>query len=113
MNEQHTPAPESTPINAAPLGGAEATPPNTVPTAHFTQSTAPAAGNIPVADRGRARPRTGPIIWGVIFLACCAWISQRVFFPDVVAPEIWITAIVLGIGLVLLAVGVSVLLRRR
>lgn len=58
-----------------------------------------------------SRPRTGPIIWGALLLAFCAWVGQRTLFPDTVAPEMWITAVVLGLGLLLLTVGVMVALR--
>lgn len=59
----------------------------------------------------RSRPRTSPIVWGVIFLAVCAWISQQVFFPAAVAAEVWIAGIILGVGFVLLAVAVTVVIR--
>jgi len=61
----------------------------------------------------RARPRTGPIVWGTLFLAFCAWITQRAFFPEAIAPELWLTSIAIGLGVLLLGVGIAVGVRDR
>ena len=61
----------------------------------------------------RTRPRTGPIVWGALFLAFCAWITQRAFFPEAIAPELWLTAIAIGLGVLLLGVGIAVGVRDR
>jgi hypothetical protein len=69
---------------------------------------APAAGAHPAPVAADARPpartgpRTGPIVWGALILAFCgldtAW---------------WITATVIGLGVLLLVVGGAILLRGR
>lgn len=61
----------------------------------------------------RPRLRTGPIVWGALFLTFCAWIAQRAFFPDAIAPELWITFTAIGLGVILLGVGIAVGLRDR
>lgn len=61
----------------------------------------------------KSRPRTGPIVWGTLMLALCAWVAQRTLFPDAIEPGVWIAAIVLGLGLLLLVVGTAVAFRRR
>lgn len=67
----------------------------------------------PEASRPRSRLRTGPIVWGALFLAFCGWVTQRTFFPDAVTPELWLTGVAIGLGVLLLAVGIAVGLRDR
>lgn len=61
----------------------------------------------------RPRLRTGPIVWGALFLAFCAWIAQRAFFPEAIAPELWITFTAISLGVILLGVGIAVGVRDR
>jgi|GEM_PF-3222586 len=56
----------------------------------------------------RVRPRTGPIVWGALFLTFCVWVAQRSFFPEIIAPEMWLTFTAIGLGILLLAVGIIV-----
>lgn len=65
------------------------------------------------AAPARTSPRTGPIVWGTLFLAFCAWITQRAFFPEAIAPELWLTAIAIGLGVLLLGVGIAVGIKDR
>jgi hypothetical protein len=65
----------------------------------------------PAAESGRLRPRTGPIVWGCLILAFCAYIVQRVYAPDTVDTAFWITGTVFGLGAVLLGVGIAILAR--
>ena len=69
--------------------------------------------DVVAARPDRTRPRTGPIVWGTLFLAFCAWITQRAFFPEAIAPELWLTAIAIGLGVLLLGVGIAVGVRDR
>lgn len=59
----------------------------------------------------RLRPRTGPIVWGCLILAFCAYMVQRVFAPGTVDTAFWITGTVFGLGAVLLGVGIAILIR--
>lgn len=63
----------------------------------------------------RVRPRTGPIVWGALFFTFCVWVAQRSFFPETIAPEMWLTFTAIGLGILLLALGIIVSLgdRRR
>ena len=56
----------------------------------------------------RVRPRTGPIVWGALFLTFCVWVAQRSFFPEIIAPEMWLTFTAIELGILLLAVGIIV-----
>lgn len=69
------------------------------------------AAQPPATPRKRSRPRSGPIIWGTLILAFCAWITQRTFAPETSSTGLWIATTVLGLGALLLIVGVSVVLR--
>lgn len=57
--------------------------------------------------------RSGPIVWGVVVLTFCAFVAQLIVSPAAVSPWAWITGLVLLVGLILLVVGVSVLVRQR
>jgi len=61
----------------------------------------------------RFRPRIGPVVWGAVFLTFCVWVAQRSFFPDTLAPEMWLTFAAIGLGLLLLVLGVLVAVRDR
>ncbi|WP_017793145.1 hypothetical protein [Leucobacter salsicius] len=56
-------------------------------------------------------PRTGPIIWGVIILAFCGYIAQRLFGGAGADGSWWIIATVIGLGVLLLGIGLTVVLR--
>lgn len=56
-------------------------------------------------------PRTGPIIWGVIILAFCGYVTQRIFGNAGIDGSWWIIATVIGLGVLLLGIGLTVMLR--
>lgn len=58
-------------------------------------------------------PRTGPIIWGVIILAFCGYVAQRRFGGGDIDGSWWIIATVIGLGVLLLGIGLTVVLRNR
>lgn len=67
-----------------------------------------------VANTGeRARPRSGPIVWGALILAFCAWVAQRVFAPESIDPQMWLIGLAISLGILLLGVGVFIALRGR
>ena len=70
-------------------------------------------GTIPVAQTRSRRPRTGPIVWGAIFLACCAYIAQLQIAPNSINAVNWLIAGTIGLGLLLLGVGIAVVVRGR
>ncbi len=61
----------------------------------------------------RTGPRTGPIVWGALILAFCGYAAQRAFGTGGMDTAWWITATVIGLGVLLLAVGVAVAVRNR
>lgn len=58
-------------------------------------------------------PRAWPIVWGFLFLAFCGWIIVERVFETRVPSEVWVTLIVLMLGVTLLAVGVATAVRGR
>ena len=99
------PSPASEERRAAPTTGPDA-----------TRGAAPASHSDRPGrtDRtGRPGPRTGPIVWGALILAFCAYIAQRVFGAGGLDVTGWITVTVLGIGVLLLGVGIAVIVRNR
>ncbi|QIK63995.1 hypothetical protein G7068_12895 [Leucobacter viscericola] len=79
----------------------------------------PTAPNPPISEPHKKtavqqpRPRTGPIVWGALILAFCGYVAQRTLYPGLPDATTWITATVIGLGLLLLGVGTAVLLRNR
>lgn len=61
----------------------------------------------------RTGPRTSPIVWGALILAFCGYATQRAFSPGGIDTAWWITATVIGLGVLLLAVGIAVAIRNR
>ena len=59
----------------------------------------------------KPRPRTGPIVWGALFLVFCAYVVQRELAPGAVDTAVWIAITVIGLGVLLLAVGIAVVIR--
>lgn len=57
------------------------------------------------------RPRTGTIVWGVLVLAFCAFTSFQTVAPNRVDGTTFVIAAMIGIGLMLLAVGAAVVVR--
>lgn len=60
-----------------------------------------------------AGTRVGPIIWGTLILAFCGYIAQRAFGGAGIDGSWWIIATVMGLGVLLLGVGLTVILRNR
>ena len=72
-------------------------------TEHHTQPTPPQAA--------QGRPRTWPIVWGVLVLAFCAYTTVQLVAPGSVDSTTFAIATVIGIGLLLLVVGAAILAR--
>ncbi|WP_449277680.1 hypothetical protein [Leucobacter sp. GX24907] len=86
-------------------------PTDTVPLENDRPGGAAPTATDPTETR-RSVPRTGPIIWGVLILAFCAYVTQRSLAPDTVDTTVWATGTLLGLGAVLLLVGLGLLFRR-
>lgn len=56
-------------------------------------------------------PRIGPIIWGALILVFCGYIAQRLFGGAGPDGSWWLIASILGLGVLLLGVGLTVILR--
>lgn len=93
----------ATPTQAAP-GWAPPGPSGTG-AARDPWATAPAA-------TGPRRPLTGTIIWGSLILAFCGFITQRILAPDTVQPAVWVTAVVLFLGVALVGAGIAAIVRQ-
>lgn len=61
--------------------------------------------------RERPRPRSGPIVWGTLILAFCAWVVQDGFLPNTISPGVWAAGTLLVLGLLILVVGITVAVR--
>lgn len=59
------------------------------------------------------RPRTSPIVWGALILGFCGYVVQRTLAPGEIDATVWVTAMTIGLGVLLLAVGGAVLIRNR
>ncbi|KKI22639.1 MULTISPECIES: hypothetical protein [unclassified Leucobacter] len=114
------PQPEAEPAAEPAAPGAEpqdsTIPPQTAeqaaphaPQAERTQQTRP----FPQAQsvEPRRRVRTGPIVWGSLILAFCAFVVQMSLAPGTVDPAVWISGTVLGLGVLLLGVSAGILAR--
>lgn len=99
-----------------PLAGAQA--------AWASQTPTPGAGSgqpVPASPASQKRaaqtmkagPRTGPIVWGALILAFCGYAAQRAFGDGELDTAAWITATVIGLGVLLLGVGTAVIIRNR
>lgn len=75
----------------------------------------PYRGTVPdprlAALRRRPRPRTGPIVWGALILVFCAYVAAHRASNGAVDTTTWIITTVIGLGVLLLAVGITVLIR--
>ncbi len=76
-------------------------------------STMPAASSSGSTEQPgtQLRPRTGTIVWGVLVLAFCAFTSFQTVAPNRVDGTTFVIAAMIGIGLLLLAVGTAVVVR--
>lgn len=113
------PMPSSAPTPESTAGPAAATPaPAPAPAQAYAaaESAAPSPSRHH-GDRSRSLqspgPRTGPIVWGALILVFCGYIAQQVFGLGGIDPTVWITATIIGLGVLLLGVGIAVLVRNR
>ncbi|WP_449283073.1 hypothetical protein [Leucobacter sp.] len=118
------PRPQQHSADAAPVGDgvlpAQPAPTPSAPAPSASAQAAPAPAPAPSAQPDarskppvRTGPRTGPIVWGALILAFCGYAAQRAFGPGGMDTAWWITATVIGLGLLLLVVGVAVAVRNR
>lgn len=63
------------------------------------------------AETQVSRPRTGPIVWGVIVLAFCAYTAVQMLAPGSVDGTGFLIIATITLGLILLAVGAAVIAR--
>lgn len=63
--------------------------------------------------RPQTRPRTGPIVWGALILAFCGYVAQLTLAPGNIDATTWIIVTIIGLGILLLGVGATVLIRNR
>ena len=99
-NEDPTAAAIPEPSVAEPAGATETT--------ATSETSSPAATERP---NDRLRPCTGTIVWGVLVLAFCAFTSFQTVAPNRVDGTTFVIAAMIGIGLMLLAVGTAVVVR--
>lgn len=85
----------------------------TAPTSDPEQHAHPAPAEQPPRPAKPAGPRTCPIIWGALILAFCGYIAQRTFGGTGLDGSWWLIASVIGLGVLLLGVGLTVILRGR
>lgn len=78
-----------------------------------TSGGGPASSARADAPARRSGPRTGPIVWGALILAFCAYVAQRTFGSGPLDTTAWVIVTVLGLGVLLLGVGFAVILRNR
>ena len=64
------------------------------------------------APRGPRPVRSGPIVWGAIVLVACAFVAQQVLAPGTLDATAWVTALVLGLGVLLLVAGVAAVVKQ-
>lgn len=115
---QHRPADEPTFGESAPDDTTSQTPTPQAPTAPGSAAEAPTphetAAQPPSApEAAKGQPRSGPIFWGAIVLAICVYVAAQVFAPGSIDVTAFIIGSVIGLGVLLLAVGAAVLLRNR
>lgn len=73
----------------------------------------PAAPRPSVPTTPGPRPvRSSTIAWGIIVLAACAFVAQQTLAPGTLNTTAWVTAVVLGLGVLLLVVGVAAVIRQ-
>jgi hypothetical protein len=67
----------------------------------------------PAARVHANRPRTGPIVWGVLVLTFCVYIGGQMFAPGRINATAFVITALIGLGLLLLAVAAAVIVRAR
>lgn len=108
MNEDQQPASVPHPsATGQPIDDSTTTPPAAPPNEPTVAEQRRPEGGDP---RSR-RPRSGPIIWGVLVLAFCAYTAFQAVAPGTVDGTSFVIAATISLGLLLLAVGVAVIAR--
>ncbi|MBO1902286.1 hypothetical protein J4H92_10050 [Leucobacter weissii] len=116
--EELAQAPETTPLGASAAPGPDAAtlpePPEPPAPPAAEPNGAPSRREAAeVAPHEGRRTRTGPIVWGAIILAFCAYVAAQTLAPGSVDPVAFVIACALGLGALLLLVGIAVLVRNR
>jgi len=94
-----------------PAASDPAAPDPAAPNPTAPDSTACGRPATPGATPVRSGPRTGPIVWGALILAFCAYVAQLTFGSGPLDTTAWIILTVLGLGVLLLGVGLAVIIR--
>lgn len=76
-------------------------------------SNSPDGPGTPVAQAKRPQPRSWSIVWGVFVLVVCVYSAAQLLNPGSVDPTAWVIATTIGLGVLLLAVGIVVVVRGR
>lgn len=108
-------APQAPPAPSGPVAPpAPGAPPASVDSPSAQSPHADRASESPREPRRTSvGPRTSPIVWGALILALCGYATQRVFGGGALDTAWWITATVIGLGVLLLGVGAAVIARGR
>lgn len=62
-------------------------------------------------DPRNLRPKTGPIVWGVLVLAFCVYTASQTVAPGSVNGTTFVIAATITLGVLLLAIGAAVIVR--
>lgn len=62
----------------------------------------------PAQARG---PRSGPIIWGTIVLAVCAYFGTQLVAPGAIEDVTFMVIGLIGLGLLMLAIAIAMIVR--
>lgn len=62
-------------------------------------------------DPQNLRPKIGPIVWGVLVLAFCAYTASQVVAPGNVDGTTFVIAATISLGVLLLVIGAAVIIR--
>lgn len=100
-------------VGGTDAGGTDTGEPSTAATRATATTETDTETKRPQQSHGCSRvgPRTGPIVWGALILAFCGYAAQRAFGSGELDTAWWITATVIGLGVLLLVVGAVILLR--
>lgn len=66
----------------------------------------------PLAPTGPRPTRVGTIVWGAMVLVACAFVAQATLAPGTLDATAWVTALVLGLGVLLLVAGVAAVVKQ-
>lgn len=64
-----------------------------------------------ISDPRNLRPKTGPIVWGVLVLAFCVYTASQMVAPGSVNGTTFVIAATITLGVLLLAIGAAVIVR--